>query len=99
MVNFTEITNKTVQVNYEKTDLEGYKVVGTASYNKDNEVLNADGEIREVSSNRHIANYNTYGTGADARINLTNCVANMMAKAVTIAEATLLDLSESNPEE
>ena len=99
MVTFTEITNKTVQVNYEKVDIEGYVVRGSTTYDKNNKVISADGEIKAVDTNKHIANYNTYGTGADARINLTNCIADKMAVAVTIAEETLADLAISYPEE
>ena len=98
MVTITEITSKSVQVKYEKADLEDYVVKGTATYDKDNNVVNADGAIVEVVTNRHVANYNTYGTGEDARINLTNCIADMMLDAVRVAEATLLDLSKTKPE-
>lgn len=99
MVTFTEITDKTVQASYEKVDIEGYNVAGSVTYDKANQVVNANGEIKEVATNKFVANFNTYGTGEDARINLTNCLAGMMGAAVTIAETTLADLAKNYPEE
>lgn len=98
MVTFGEITNKTLSVNYTKEDVAGYKVVGLATYNKDNELTNASGDIRD-SEDRHIANFNTYGEGESERINLTDCVADKMAEAANVANATLADLAENYPQE
>lgn len=98
MVNFTEITSKTVRANYEYDGVEGYMVVGSASYDKDDKIIDADGMIKEVDTERIIANFNTYGVGEDARINLTNCLAGKMGLAVTIAEGTLAELAASYPE-
>lgn len=39
MVTFGQITSKTIRVNYVKDDIEGYKVVGSASYNKEQRLL------------------------------------------------------------
>lgn len=98
MVTITEITSKTIQVNYKKEDIEGYAIAGSATYDKNDAVVNADGAIVEVATNLHVANFNTYGTGEDARINLTNCLAGMMGEAVEIAETTLADLAKTRPE-
>lgn len=98
MVKFTEITSKTVRANYEYDEVEGYMVVGSASYDKDDKIIDADGQIKEVDTERIIANFNTYGSGEDARINLTNCLAGKMGLAVTIAEGTLAELAASYPE-
>ena len=99
MVKFTEITSKTVRANYEYDHADGYKVTGSAAYDKNDKIIDADGQIKEVDTERIIANFNTYGTGEDARINLTNCLAGKMSLAVTIAEQTLASLAASYPEE
>lgn len=99
MVTFTEITSKSIRANYVKEDYEGYVITGSVSYNKDAQITDADGEIKEIDTNVHVANYNTYGIGDDARINLTNCLADKMSIAVSIAASTLSDLAESYPEE
>lgn len=99
MVTFTEITSKSVRATYEKTDIEGYKIFGSVSYDKESKITDADGEIREVATQKLLTNFNTYGTGDDARINLTNCLAGKMSEAVAIAEATLADLAATYPEE
>lgn len=97
MVKFGEITQKTIRVNYTKDDKEGFVVIGAATYNKENKLSDAHGEIRDAEGNR-IANFNTYGEGENTRINLTDCLAGMMSQAVVVAEATLADLANSYPE-
>lgn len=98
MVTFGEITMKNIRVSYTKSDIEGYKVAGSASYNKDNKLTDANGDIRDVENVR-IANFNIYGEGEHTRVNLTDCLAGKMSEAVTIAEATLADLSSTYPQE
>lgn len=98
MVVFGEITSKSLRVNYTKEDIEGYKVVGNANYNKEQKLNDANGDIRDAED-KHIANFNVYGEGEYARVNLTDCLAGMMGEAVDVAEATLADLASSHPEE
>lgn len=98
MIVFGEITSKSLRVNYTKDDMEGYKVVGSANYNKENKLTDANGEIRDMEEKR-IANFNVYGEGEYARVNLTDCLAGMMSEAVEVAEATLADLAATYPEE
>jgi hypothetical protein len=98
MIVFGEITSKSLRVNYTKDDIEGYKVVGSVNYNKENKLADANGEIRDMEEKR-IANFNVYGEGEYARINLTDCLAGRMGDAVAVAETTLADLAASYPEE
>ena len=98
MIVFGEITSKSLRVNYTKDDIEGYKVVGRVNYNKENKLTDANGEIRDMEEKR-IANFNVYGEGEYARVNLTDCLAGMMSEAVEVAEATLADLAATYPEE
>lgn len=96
MVKFEEITQKTIKVNYTKDDVPGYVVKGTATYNKD-KLSDANGDIRNAEG-KQIANFNTFGKDENTRINLTDCLADMMSQAVVAAEATLADLAQSYPE-
>jgi hypothetical protein len=98
MVTFGEITNKTLRVKFTKEDLEGYNVEGGATYNKEDKLVDANGEIKDEKYNR-IANFNTYGEGEYARINLTDCLPDKMTDAVMVAEATLADLAATYPNE
>lgn len=98
MVTFGEITQRNTRVNYTKEDMEGYKVVGSANYNKENKLTDANGDIRDAED-RHIANFNIYGEGEYTRVNLTDCLAGMMSEAVEVAEATLADLAGAYPQE
>lgn len=98
MVTFGEITQKNLRVNYVKEDMEGYKVVGNANYNKENKLTDAYGDIRDLED-MHIANFNVYGEGENARVNLNDCLAGMMGEAVMVAEATLADLAATYPQE
>lgn len=98
MIVFGEITSKSLRVNYTKDDIEGYKVVGSVNYNKEHKLTDANGDIRDAED-KHIANFNVYGEGEYARVNLTDCLAGMMSEAVEVAEATLADLAATYPEE
>ena len=98
MVRFEEITQKNVRVNYIKDDMEGYKVVGSANYDKENELTDANGSIAGAE-NEYIAEFNVYGQGENARINLTNCKPDMMNDAIAVAQATLADLASTYPQE
>lgn len=98
MIVFGEITSKSLRINYTKEDIEGYKVVGSVNYNKENKFTDANGDIRDAED-KHIANFNVYGEGEYARVNLTDCLAGMMSEAVEVAEATLADLAATYPEE
>lgn len=98
MVRFEEITQKNVRVNYIKDDMEDYKVVGSANYDKENKLTEANGSIAGAE-NEHIADFNVYGEGESTRINLTNCIPAKMGEAIEVAQATLADLNAQYPEE
>lgn len=98
MIKFGQITSKSLRVEYTKDDLSDYKVVGSANYNKENALTDANGSIQDYE-NKHIANFTVYGQGESARINLTDCLAGKMAEAVATAEAVLADLISTHPEE
>lgn len=98
MVRFEEITSKDVRVPYTKDDIEGIIVKGSVAYDKEEKVTSASGSINEVEGN-YIADFNVYGQGENARINLTNCLPAKMGEAIEVAQATLADLAASYPEE
>lgn len=93
MVTFGEITQRNTRVNYTKEDMDGYKVVGSANYNKENRLTDASGSIRDAE-NLYVANFNVYGQGEDARVNLTECKPELMNEAIAVAQATLADLAK-----
>lgn len=99
MVTFGEITDKTLRAPYTKEDYAGFKVTGSATYNKDNKLTDAYGDIRDADTNEHVANFNIYGMGEGTRVNLTDCIAGKMTEAVEVAEATLADLAADYPKE
>lgn len=98
MVRFEEITQRNLRVNYVKDDMEGYKVVGSANYDKENKLTDANGSIAGAE-NEHIADFNVYGQGENMRINLTNCIPAKMGEAIEVAQATLADLASTYPQE
>lgn len=98
MVRFEEITQKNVRVNYVKDDMEGYKVVGSANYNKEKKLTDANGSIAGAE-NEYIADFNVYEQGENVRINLTNCIPAKMGEAIMVAQATLADLASTYPQE
>lgn len=99
MVTFGEITDKTLRAPYTKEDYADFMVTGSATYNKENRLTDAYGDIRYAETNEHVANFNIYGQGENTRVNLTDCIAGKMSEAVEVAEATLADLASSYPTE
>lgn len=89
MVEFVEITERTIRANY-KTD-DG-NVNGTVTYTN-GKMVRATGTIRK--DEQYIANFNTVGD----RVNLVDCDSKMMSVAVELAEAALADLVATHPEE
>lgn len=98
MVTFGTITDRNTRVMYTKEDYEGYKVAGSANYNKEDNLTDANGTIKDAED-VYIADFNVYGMGDNARVNLTNCIPAKMSEAIAVAQATLADLAAQYPEE
>ena len=95
MVQFGDITSKTIRVDYTKMDIEGYKITGSATYNKENQLTEANGSIADEE--RNIGSFNIYNIGGDTRINLS-CSAKLTDVVNDIAKATLADLANGYAE-
>ena len=96
MVTFGEITSKTIRVNYTKDDIPGVVVKGSVTYNKDNKLTDANGNI-ETTDKKNIGSFNIYGSGEDMRITL-NASADKTDEVNDIAKATLADLANGYTE-
>lgn len=97
MVTFKETISRSLVKAFEKNDIEGYVVVGNATYNKDNRLTDANASINDMEGKR-IADFRAYGYG-ETRFDLTNCNPEYIGKAAEIAQATLADLSANYPQE
>ena len=91
MLHFGEILSKDICIAYTADVDGGYKVVGHASYNKDNKMTNAYGESTDAEGTV-IARFSAYG-GEDMRTNLNDVVSGKMDAAVMVTEEVLADLS------
>ena len=91
MVQFREIVKKDIRVSYTADADGGYKVVGHASYDKDNKMTDAYGEITDAEG-IIIARFSAYG-GDEMRTNLNDVVSGKMSVAVMITETVLTDLT------
>ena len=96
MVKFREITSKTIRVNYTKDDIEGVVVKGSVTYNKDNKITEANGNIEDADK-KNVGSFNIYGSGEDMRIKL-DASADKTDEVNDIAKATLADLAEGYTE-
>ena len=96
MVKFGEITSKTIRVNYTKDDIPGVVVKGSATYNKDNKLTDANGNI-EGADKKNAGSFNTNGSGEDMRITL-NASADKTDEVNDITKATLADLANGYTE-
>ena len=96
MVKFGEITSKTIRVNYTKDDIAGVVVKGSVTYNKDNKLTDANGNI-EGADKKNIGSFDIYGSGEDMRITLKSS-ADKTDEVNDIAKATLADLANGYTE-
>ena len=96
MVHLEEIIQRDTRVNFSKNDMEGYKVAGNAMYNKEDQLVNANGEIRDMND-AYIARFTIYGEGVNARISLSDSLPEMLSEAVWVAQTTLSDLNAIHP--
>lgn len=93
MVQFNEIVSKTLRASYTRDD-GGYKVVGNASYDKNNKMIDAYGEIAD-DEGLLVARFSAYGADEKGgmRTNLNDVDSSRMTAAVMVVEATLAELS------
>lgn len=96
MVQFGEIVRKDIRVSYTADADGGYKVVGHASYDKDNKMTDAYGETADAEG-IIIARFSAYG-GDEMRTNLNDVVSGKMGVAVAVTEAILAELWEGYEE-
>lgn len=93
MVEFGEIIEKTIRVGYTMSDVNGCKVTGVATYNKEQKLTRVTGTIKK--DEQLVANFNTMGD----KINLLDCDSEMMNVAVEVADAALDELKNNYPNE
>ena len=97
MIVFGTITSKTVRAPYE-IEVYGYKVSGFATYNKENRLTDASGDVRNAEG-EHIGSFNVYGIGLEQRINLNDCAAEKMNDVAMVARDVIESLSATYPRE
>lgn len=96
MVTFDTITKKDVTAPYTKEDYNDLVIKGTASYNKENKLTEANGEVKDAEG-KNLGNFNLYGSDEYARISF-NANAKEGDNVYAAAKATLADLVETYPE-
>lgn len=97
MVTFQTITRKDVTAPYTKDDYENLVINGYASYNKENKLTDANGEVKDAEG-RNLGNFNLYGSDENARISF-NANAKEGDVVYAAAKATLADLVADYPQE
>lgn len=97
MVTFQTITRKDVTAPYTKDDYENLVITGNASYNKENKLIDANGEVKNEEG-RNLGNFSLYGSDENARISF-NANAKEGDSVYAAAKATLADLVATYPAE
>lgn len=97
MIEFGTITSKTIRAPFE-TEVSGFKVAGSATYNKENRLTDAYGAIT-IADGENVCSFNIYGDNKGVRINLNDCPADRMYVAAEIAQSVLTELSATCPKE
>ena len=97
MVTFETITRKDVAAPYKKEDYNDLVIKGEASYDKDNKLTSANGEVTDAEG-RNLGNFNLYGSDEYARISF-NASAKDGDMVYAAAKATLADLVAAYPQE
>ena len=97
MITFGTITRRNTQVNFTIEAIDGYKVVGSATYNKENKLIDASGTISTPDGSM-IGSFSIYGEVGDMRVNLNDCIADKMNDVVDVAKETLTSLADTYPQ-
>ena len=97
MLVFGTITSKTIRAPY-TTEVDGFKVAGSATYNKENRLTDAYGAIT-MADGKNVGSFNIYGDGESMRININDCPADRMNDAAEVAQSVLAALSATYPQE
>lgn len=97
MVEFKEIISKSVSASFEIRDInEAYKVKGTASYNKDNVLENANGQISSETE-MYICSFNIYKVGDNYKMNISDFEVGKGSEFNSIIESAISQLKDSYP--
>lgn len=98
MLTFRPISSKTIKAPFDH-EVNGYKIRGHATYNKDNRVSDVDGQVT-TAEGRTLGSFYIYGCeDGGMRINFSDCHADKMNDLVEVANTTLEDLSNTYPKE
>ena len=97
MLEFGAITSKTIRAPY-TTEVDGYKVAGTATYNKENRLAEAYGTIT-MADGKNVGSFNIYSSGESKRVNINDCPTDRMNDAAEVAQSVLAALSATYPTE
>lgn len=98
MVQFAEIIDKTVQVRFTKSETDGYSVEGTATYDKGNRLINANGNMTRPDKS-YGGSFNAYRSGDSMRLSINDIESADNANVCPIIEATLGELETGYPGE
>ena len=97
MITFAKISSKTIRAPY-TIEIDGFKVAGTATYNKENRLTDAYGTIT-TSDGKSIGSFNIHGVEGEKRININDCPSDMMNEAAEVTQKVLAALSSTYPQE
>ena len=97
MVELGQVVSQTTTQEFKKTDIEGLIVKGRFTYNMDNKITSANGEIAYAENSERMASFNTYVVGDKLRTNMSDCEAGKLGIAGESSDATLTDLGAAYP--
>jgi hypothetical protein len=95
MVSFGETIERNLSVKFTREDKNGYKVAGSASYNKDNALTGAYGTISN-GEGVFLGTFSVHGSGDNARMQC-DCALKVFAEVQGVALATFADLADDCP--
>lgn len=93
MVTFNETIVRSLTKSFEKKDIEGVVVNGSATYNKDNALTDANAAV--YAGEDFIGRMYYYGES----VRIEECKMENLAKVAEVVDATIADLRASYPAE
>lgn len=89
MIELGAIQSQSTTYSFTKNDFSDLEITGFVTFDKDNNITNANGNISK-GTNR-IADFNIWGN-IDLRFNINNCAEGMLIEASEALNATVNDL-------
>lgn len=98
MIQYGRTKRNDIQIDFVKDDVDGFKVEGDVRYDKDKKLIDVSANIFDADGKR-VTRFSMRSWSRDGnRINLLGCMPEYTEIAMTVAKATIDELTRTYPQ-